>query len=120
MSAVGEYGEARQAVRRASAIHNRRQMLLQAENAYLDAKTGERNRAVRFLSRLEEERSEQQVSPVLMAEIYTALGNKERAQESLEKAWLKRDWAAATLEQNPRLDPIRNTPAYRNVIAKLR
>ena len=119
LTSLGEYGQARRYFRRASVLDDRPQIGLLAEIAYLDAIAGNREAAVAFLSRLRQQRRGQQVSRILIAEIYAALGNKQRALDYVEEACLTRDWAAAGLNQNSRLDAVRNTPRYRSVVAQV-
>jgi Flp pilus assembly protein TadD len=117
--ALGEYDQARRSFHRAAVLSNQPTNDLLAEIAYLDAIAGNRDRAVAFLSRLQQSPCGQHVSRILIAEIYAALGNQQRALDYIEEACLTRDWALGSLKQNSRFDGIRNTPRYRSVMAQL-
>jgi DNA-binding winged helix-turn-helix (wHTH) protein/Flp pilus assembly protein TadD len=119
LTALGEYGQARRSFHRATVLSNQPPISLLAEIAYLDAIAGNRDRAVAFLSRLQQRPRGQHVSRVLIAEIHAALGDKQRALDYIEEARLTRDWATGSLKQNSRLDGVRNTPRYRSVMAQL-
>lgn len=120
LTTLGEYGQARRYFRGAGLFGNRPSIGLLGEIAYVDAIAGNRDSAVAFLSRLQQQPHGQHVSRVLIAEIYVALGNKQRALDYVEEAYLTRDWAIAGLKQNSRLDPLRNTPRYRSVASRIR
>jgi tetratricopeptide (TPR) repeat protein len=112
-TSLGEYGEARRHLRREWAINDRAQMGTLLEIAYLDAVAGERQAAVRFLSRLEGQRH---FSPIAAAEIHLALGNREQALDYVEQGCHTRHWAAAGLKHNRRLDSLRGTARFRSAL----
>ena len=116
LTALGEYDDARSQFRRANVVSGSPQIAVLADIAYLDAVAGNRDHAAAFLGR--QQRQPGHVSRVLMAEICSAMGNKERALEYLEEACLTRDWAIAGAMQNIRFDPIRNSARFRSVLAR--
>ncbi len=119
LTSLGEYVQARRYFRRAIVLSDRPEIGMLGEIAYLDAIAANRDKAVAFLSRLQQRPRGQHVSCVLIAEIHTALGNKQRALDYIEEACLTRDWAVGSLEQNSRLDAIRNTREYRSVMGRV-
>jgi DNA-binding winged helix-turn-helix (wHTH) protein/Tfp pilus assembly protein PilF len=115
--ALGEYDGARRYFRRALVLNSGPQVGLVGEIAYLDAVAGNRDNAVGFLERQQQSARGQHVSRVLLAEIYAALGNKERALDYVEQACLTGDFAAPSLKHNSRLNAVRYTPRYRSIVA---
>jgi tetratricopeptide (TPR) repeat protein len=113
-TAIGEYDQARRHLRREWAINDRPQTGTLLEIAYLDAVTGNREAAVAFLSQLERQHH---FFPIPTAEIYLALGNKQRALIYVEQACRTRHWSAAGLKHNRRLDSLRNTMRFRSALA---
>jgi tetratricopeptide (TPR) repeat protein len=113
-TAIGEYDQARRHLRREWAINDRPQTGTHLEIAYLDAVTGNREAAVAFLSQLERQHH---FSPIPTAEIYLALGNKQRALNYVEQACRTRHWSTAGLKHNRRLDSLRNTMRFRSALA---
>ena len=81
-------------------------------SASVYARSGERERAERLLTRAIEENSE----PMWLAMGYSALGDHEQALQ-----WLERivDWSwpfPALLRQDPALDPLRSDPRFEDVV----
>src|SRR6202022_1260268 len=76
---------------------------------------GKANEARKVLRRLEKLPSRQYVSPVGIATVYCALGEKERALESLEKAIEQHDAGVSDLPSSPGLDPLRGDPRFQNL-----
>ena len=117
LTAIGEYGPARRCYRRAMLLHDAPQSSLMAELAYLDAATGKKDRAVKFLERLQLQVGWQRAPLVSIARIHAALGNRNRALECLEQACANRDWSLASLKQDYRLDPLRTAPRFCRLVA---
>jgi hypothetical protein len=59
------------------------------------------------------------MSFVSIAQIHTALGNKDRALDCLEQACVNCDWSLSSLKQDMRLDPLRTTHRYRRVLTEV-
>jgi tetratricopeptide (TPR) repeat protein len=76
------------------------------------AASGRREEAERVLDQLRERQKQSHVSPYDFTIIYTALGERERAFESLEQAFENRSEALVWLKVDPRLDPIRTDPRF--------
>lgn len=76
------------------------------------ASAGQREEAARVLEELQERQKHGHVSPYDFTIIYTALGERERAFECLEKAFETRSEALVWLKVDPRLDQIRTDPRF--------
>ena len=53
------------------------------------------------------------------AEIYAQLGDKERAIQALETSWSLRDSGMGAIQVDPFLDPVRNDPRFRTIVARI-
>ena len=60
------------------------------------------------------------VPPFHLALAYTGLGDVDEAFEALDQAWLDRDPALATLDAEPRFEPLRNDPRYRALVERIK
>jgi TolB-like protein/DNA-binding winged helix-turn-helix (wHTH) protein/Tfp pilus assembly protein PilF len=84
------------------------------------AVTGRRADAEKVLARLNELSKREFVSPVWMAKIYSGLGEKDKAFESLERAYEDRSIVSvAYIKTNPMLDPLRSDPRYAELLHRL-
>ncbi len=86
---------------------------LAAEYAKIPEKRGE---AKSILKRLES--TEEYVSPSIIAVLYTALGDKDRAIKSLEKAYEERDLLLRFIGVGYEYDPLRGDPRFQALIKK--
>jgi tetratricopeptide (TPR) repeat protein len=59
------------------------------------------------------------VSPYAVAEIYTALDEKERALAELEKAADERSWRLIFAGVNPRFDKLKRAPRFLKILKKI-
>jgi TolB-like protein/DNA-binding winged helix-turn-helix (wHTH) protein/Tfp pilus assembly protein PilF len=59
------------------------------------------------------------VRPGLVAEYYTAIGDKDAAMSWLEKGFKERDSWLALLKVWPRFDPLRSDPRFQNLLARM-
>jgi DNA-binding winged helix-turn-helix (wHTH) protein len=114
LTALGEYGEARRHLRHARLLYDAPQAGLAADLAYLDAAAGDARSARQILGRLEG-----RAPRVAIAQVYAALGDRERGLEWLERACADRDWSLSAMRQDYRLDPLRGSARYRRVLAKV-
>jgi hypothetical protein len=87
--------------------------------ARLDALSGRRAEGKRHLYALMREMDEGRVSPALVAEIYTALGEHDRALDLLENAADRRDPAMAELKVNPFLEPLRGLERFKALVKRM-
>jgi len=84
------------------------------------AVTGRRADAEKVLARLNELSKREFVSPVWMAKIYSGLGEKDKAFESLERAYEDRSIASvAYIKTNPMLDPLRSDPRFAELLRRM-
>ena len=83
------------------------------------AAAGNPERAHSALQRLQSPAGRQHISQLSVAQIYTTLGNRDRALDCLEQACRNREWSLSALKQDPRLDPLRSSPRYRKVLAQV-
>ena len=76
--------------------------------------------AEKVLARLNELSKREFVSPVWMAKIYSGLGEKDKAFESLERAYEDRSIVSvAYIKTNPMLDPLRSDPRFAELLRRL-
>ncbi len=94
--------------------------------AHAHAKFGKRSKAERLLNelmRLSKTRDQSSpafdVSPHSIAEIYSALGQKEKAFEWLNKAFEQRDMQMVSLKVNPTLDPLRDDRRFTELMRRV-
>jgi tetratricopeptide (TPR) repeat protein len=84
------------------------------------AVTGRRADAEKVLARLKELSKQEFISPVWMAKIYSGLGDKDKAFESLERAYEDRSIVSvAFIKTNPMLDPLRSDPRFAELLHRL-
>ena len=81
------------------------------------AKAGERERAQAILKRLET--SKEYVSPGELAVLYLALGEREQALASLEKAYAARDLQLQYLGVDPAFDSLRGDPRFNDLLRRV-
>jgi tetratricopeptide (TPR) repeat protein len=84
------------------------------------ARAGRKADALKLLDQVTERLKRAYVSPLSVAQIYIGLGDSERAIQWLEKAYEERDTALATLKIEPAYDPLRSTPAFRDLLRRLK
>ena len=84
------------------------------------AVTGRRADAEKVLARLNELSKREFISPVWMAKIYSGLGEKDKAFESLKRAYEDRSIVSvAYIKTNPMLDPLRSDPRFAELLRRL-
>ena len=84
------------------------------------AVAGRRADAEKVLARLNELSKREFVSPVWMAKIYSGLGEKDKAFESLERAYDDRSIVSvAYIKTNPMLDPLRSHPRFAELLRRM-
>jgi tetratricopeptide (TPR) repeat protein len=86
--------------------------------AYLAA--GRRAEGENILRDLERESKSAHASPYLIATIYAALGQKDRAFEFLQKAYLEKDLDLTWfLKADPRVDSLRSDPRFADLLRRV-
>jgi TolB-like protein/DNA-binding winged helix-turn-helix (wHTH) protein/Tfp pilus assembly protein PilF len=81
------------------------------------ARAGERTKAQAILRQLET--SKEYVSPTELAALYGALGEREKAFTSLEKAYAARDLQLQYLKVNPNFDALRDDPRFADLVRRI-
>lgn len=81
------------------------------------ADSGQRDEAIAILRELEN--SKEYVSPGELAILYTALGDKEKAFVTLERAYAERDLQLKYLGVDPAFDDLRSDPRFKELLRKL-
>ena len=59
------------------------------------------------------------LSPWYVAHVYTALGDQEQAMDWLERAYHESDFTLVNVYTDPRYEPLRSNPRYKELIAKM-
>jgi serine/threonine protein kinase/Tfp pilus assembly protein PilF len=109
------YGEAIDAFHRALEVE--RISILKAMLAHTHAISGDRDRALALLEELEGEKRDRYISPYDIAMIHAGLGDVPRALEHLRAAVEDRSAWLVFLNVDPRLDGLRDLPAFRELAA---
>ena len=85
---------------------------------YAYAMSSERDKALAILNKLTT--SKEHVSPAGLAVLYAALGDKEMAFKSLERAYTAHDSQLQYLKVDPRCDSLRSDPRFANLLRRMR
>lgn len=89
------------------------------ELAYSFGTAGHHSEARRLLRQLEKRSTHTFVPAYDLAVIHVALNENDRAMTLLQEAYKEHDWALLALAAEPRLDPLRRDPRYRDLSTKL-
>lgn len=90
-----------------------------ASLAHAHASCGNRDEALQLLHELEQISAHRRVSPYWMSMVHAALGSNDAAFEWLEKALEQQDVWLAWLKIEPRFDPLRFDPRFRQALQRL-
>lgn len=85
---------------------------LEAYTDYADAAAGKRTEALSHLRALETQSRPTTISPYVIAEIYAALGDRDRAFANLENAYEQRSFEMVYLRSDPDVDSLRSDPRF--------
>jgi len=93
--------------------------VLLAWQAHVRAVTGARGEAVALLERARSLDATRHVPPYHLAMAHTGLGEIDTAFALLDQAWLDRDPALASIDVDPRFEPLRSDGRYQELLARL-
>jgi tetratricopeptide (TPR) repeat protein len=80
---------------------------------------GMKDEALKILERLDGLPEDRYVGPIFRAVVWVGVGDKNRAMENLEKAYLERDSAIAFLKVWPIFDRLRSEPRFQALLKKM-
>jgi serine/threonine-protein kinase len=86
---------------------------------YAYAKSGRRFKAEEVITKFSQIAKTQYVMSYRIANIYAALGDKDKAFAELDKAFENRDWELHRLKVDPLMDPVRDDPRFREMLKRL-
>ncbi len=86
---------------------------------YAYAKSGRRFKAEEVITKFSEIAKTQYVMSYRIANIYAALGDKDKAFAELDKAFENRDWELHRLKVDPLMDPLRDDPRFKEMLKRL-
>lgn len=95
-------------------------MTLKSELARAYAIAGKTEDSRKILTELQQTSSDIYVSPFDIAMIYIGLGDKDLALQWLEKAYQEHSDQIAYLKMDPRLDPLRSDPRFKDLLRRIR
>jgi serine/threonine-protein kinase len=110
LSQQGKHQEAIIELRRAFELN--RHHTIRAWLAYVYARAGRRNEALKLLRELEALSRRERVSPIYIARIYSGLGEREKALTWLRKAYDERSDHALSIGVDPTYDSLRSDPRF--------
>ena len=92
-----------------------------ADLAIVYALSGKRGEAQKVLDKLIELARQRYVAPYRMAQIYIALGDRDRAFEWLEKGYRERSFGESVmdLKASPFWDPVRSDPRFADLLRRM-
>lgn len=83
------------------------------------ALAGKRSEALNCLRELQDRSKKRYVAPFLIGGIYSALGDKDKAIDYLERAYEDRNWFLMMLKVEPALDPLRSDPRFQDLLRRM-
>jgi tetratricopeptide (TPR) repeat protein len=86
---------------------------------YVYAKTGRVREAEGVIAKLNELSKKQHVDRYIIASLYAALGDKDKAFPELEKSLEDRDWGIQRIRMDPYINPLRDDPRYKDIIRRM-
>jgi serine/threonine protein kinase/Tfp pilus assembly protein PilF len=89
--------------------------------AYIYAKSGRKADAEKILASIQEGARQRYVPAITSARIYTALGEKDKAFEWLQKSYIERSLTAQTggVKADPSFDPLHSDPRYADLLHRI-
>jgi tetratricopeptide (TPR) repeat protein len=111
---MGKYKEAFESI-----LHYAKQPELDPLLAYAYAISGNKDKAQEILGNILKNLDQQYFSPVSIAQIYVALGDRKQAFFWLEKAYSEFDYNLTILKVSPEFDPLRSDPRFTELLRKI-
>jgi serine/threonine-protein kinase len=93
--------------------------VIAASLAHVFAVSGKKEEARKLLDQLNDLAQRRYVSAYDLALIHTGLEENDRAFEMLEKAYQERSSALSWLKVDPRLNPLRSDPRFKNLLSRV-
>ena len=87
--------------------------------SHVYAVSGKRDEARKILERLTELSKDTYVDPYFLAEIHTALGERDQALTDLENAYSQRSSWLVWLKVEPKFDALRSDPRYGELLKRV-
>jgi tetratricopeptide (TPR) repeat protein len=109
--AIGEFKQAIQ--------YSKGESFFLAPLAHAYALSGQRKETEKILATLAERAKKSYVSPFDLAVIYVALGDKDKAFASLDKAVAEHSTFLVYSRWEPRLDPLRSDPYFQQILKQI-
>jgi TolB-like protein/Flp pilus assembly protein TadD len=117
LAGKGNYDEAIASFKKATRLDDKAQALAMIGYAY--AKVGNRGEAENILRKMEDLAKRRFVDANKMVVIYTALGDKDRAFEWLEKDFEARSSSMFEIGVDPRIDDLRSDIRFKNLLQRV-
>jgi len=114
----GKYNDALTEIQKASSL-SPRSTLVKAELGYAYARAGRREGALRVIDELQQSPGQRQVSPFHLALVHIGLGENDSAIELLNKAYDERAERLVWLRADPRFDPLRLDPRFKDLLTRI-
>lgn len=93
--------------------------LVLADLGHALAVVGRKSEAVKVLGELQELSETVYVDAARIALVYVGLGEKDQALRQLEKAYDQRDVGLVVIRADPRYDPLREDPRFRQLLRRM-
>jgi serine/threonine-protein kinase len=87
--------------------------------AFIYARMGEKAKVEQILRELDEIAKRRYVSPSVRAYVYLALGEREKALDALEQAYVQQDLECSMLKVEPLFDPLRDEPRFQALMRQV-
>ncbi len=114
----GKYQEAISIAEEGLRVNPKNQFLLMSAGIVY-AKNGNRKSAENMIQYFSDIQKNQYINAYMVAAIYGALGENDRAFEELEKAFGNRDWHLQRLNVDPFMDPLRSDARFNILLKKI-
>jgi DNA-binding winged helix-turn-helix (wHTH) protein/TolB-like protein/Flp pilus assembly protein TadD len=118
LSRIGEHEQAIREITKGIELSDNSSRM-RAASGVIQARSGNLTAAKQVASELVREASHSYVSPIDIAFVFSAMGEKDKAFEWLEKAVAERSCWLFLLKADPDWEPIRSDPRFENIVQKV-